>query len=74
MHDPGLEKVTITVTVEQARILCSAARYMARKKKKEASRKPFVPEPGHYNLNLRHGDLLADAAVTIQSTLDERLR
>jgi hypothetical protein len=70
--DPGLARVTFTFTVEQARVLAAAARYMAKKKKKEATRKPYIPLPGRFNLNERHGVLLTDAARNIQKTLDER--
>lgn len=47
---------------------------MSKKKRKEARRKPFIPLPGHYNLNERNADLLFSAARELQKRIDERGR
>lgn len=68
------DRLTFSLTVEEAQVLAGAARYMAKKKRKEANRRPFVPEPGHYNLNERNAMLLSNAVKIIQKKLDERIR
>lgn len=53
-------------------VLTGAARYMAKKRKKDARKKPFIPQPGHYNLNERKAELLTKAAKELQRKLDDR--
>ena len=65
------QSITVTLNREQAMVLTGAARYMAKKRRKDAKKKPFVPLPGHYNLNERKAELLTDAVRKIQKEIDE---
>lgn len=63
--------VTVNLSREEAMVLAGAARYMAKKRKKDAKKKPFIPAPGHYNLNERKAELLTVAARELQRKIDE---
>ena len=64
------QHITVTLTREQAMVLSGAAKYMAKKRRKDARKRPFIPKPGHYNLNERKAELLTGAVKEIQRKLD----